>query len=314
MGFHRRRKPACGAFAKWLAISATLLSCAALELLLAPRSSLAWIGLPEVLGVLGVLALAIGAVREFQSTRRADCELARVDERRRLARELHDHVAQELAFILGQSRELERMFPDQRALADIGAAAQQALNGSRSTIYGLQQPSTPPSLGQALRVRAEILARRAGLELALVIDDDIVAAAEVEHAVLSIAQEAISNAVRHGAATMLEVSLIGRGEALVLRISDNGCGFEVQWRAPSEHGGLGMWSMLERAQALGGRLQLSSQPGDGTTIELTFALGLRARAGIHPGKAVRAVQGCSGRAARCSGHTSHPSRRARLGG
>ncbi len=271
VGFASAPDRVFGGFGRWLAIASTLFMWATLAMVVAPTRSATWVGLPEILGVLGMIALAIGAVREVESTRHVHCEQARAEERRWLARELHDHVAQELAFIVGQSRELERMFPEERVLADIGAAAKLALDGSRSTIYGLHKQRSAPTLGGAVEARAQMLARRAGLELSLDVDEKITASAEVEHAVLSIVQEAISNAARHGGATMLSVSLSRQDDAVLLRIADNGCGFEVVWRPPSRNGGLGMWSMQHRAEALGGRLQLTSEPGDGTTIELMFA-------------------------------------------
>ena len=94
------------------------------------------------------------------------------EERRRLARELHDGIAQELAFILGQSRRLAKIFPDERALADIGSAAEHALQDARAAIYGLHE-TTSPTLGAAIEARAQQLASRAGLELTLNVEEEI---------------------------------------------------------------------------------------------------------------------------------------------
>jgi signal transduction histidine kinase len=203
-------------------------------------------------------------------TERMDRDRAVQEERRRLARELHDGIAQELAFILAQSRRLAKIFPEERALADIGSAAEHALHGSRAAIYGLQE-TTSPTLGAAIEARSQQLAGRAGLELKLNIEDEIESSAKAEHGVLSILHEAISNAVRHGEATRMEISLAAREDTILLRISDDGRGFVPEWRAPTSTGGLGLWSMLHRAEALDGELRLESAPGRGTTIELAIA-------------------------------------------
>jgi signal transduction histidine kinase len=263
-------EPAIRGFAPWLAISATLAVVARTDVLLAVTHSSSWVGLADMLGTASAVALGVGAALQLESARHSERELAIKRERQRLARELHDHVAQELAFIVGQSHELARLLPEHSALADIGAAAKMALDGSRSTIYGLQAPAAH-TLGRALEARAHELARRAGVELCLEIEDDVVSSAEVQHAVLSIVAEAISNAVRHAGATKLSIWLGRAGQNMVVRISDNGCGFEPAWAEPTRDGGFGLWSMRERVEALGGQLELTSAPGDGTTIELALA-------------------------------------------
>jgi signal transduction histidine kinase len=147
-------------------------------------------------------------------------------ERMRLAREFHDSVARELAFIIGQSRRLALAFPNERALAHIASAAVRALDGSRRTIYGLQHTTTH-TLGGAIEHSARVLASRAGLDLDIEVTDDIVPSTEVEHCLLSILQEGISNAVRHAHATRLTVSMRSQEEDMVeLRISDDGRGFD----------------------------------------------------------------------------------------
>jgi signal transduction histidine kinase len=254
-------------FGWWLTITCALAAGARIDnLLIGPEPS-SWVSLADVLRAASMLALAAGVVRELECARRREHDRAVQEERGRLARELHDGVAQELAFILGQSRRLAKIFPEERALADIGTAAEHALHDSRAAIYGLQE-STSPTLGAAIEARAHELAGRAGLELTLSVAEDIVSSAEVEHGVLSILQEAISNAARHGNATKLRISLRARGDTVLVGISDDGRGFEPKWRAPSRTGGFGLRSMHERAKALGGELSLESAPGRGTTIEL----------------------------------------------
>jgi signal transduction histidine kinase len=214
---------------------------------------------------------AFGTTRRFERSPRTDAvgavRAAVTAERRRLAGDLHDSVAQELAFILSQSKRLAQDYPGERALTDIASAAAHALNGLRSTIYGVLSASSC-SLGEAVESRAHELASRAGLGLTLDVDNEIASSRELQHAVLSIMQEAISNAARHACATALEISVRERGDTLLVRISDDGQGFDPAEATPSTTGGFGLWSMQNRVQALGGILRLKSIPGRGTTIEL----------------------------------------------
>jgi signal transduction histidine kinase len=142
-------------------------------------------------------------------------------------------------------------------------------------IYGLQSTS-PGSFSERFQARAHELARRAGLRLTLTVPDEIEATDQVEHDVMSIVQEAISNAARHAGAQALEVSLRACGDRMSLRISDDGCGFESVSVAHSRTGGFGLRSMQERAWALGGDLKLESTPGQGTTVELEVVWAQRA--------------------------------------
>lgn len=192
-------------------------------------------------------------------------EWAVEQERKRIARELHDNVAQELAFIVGHSRWLMLSFPNERALADIESAAASALDSSRSMIYGLRE-ATSHTLGSAVVRRARALAGREGLDLKVDVTEDLVATADVEDCLLSILREAISNAARHAHATTLEISLRIKGGLIELRISDDGRGFNSKLVALSEAGGFGLLSMKEHAEELRGQLTLTSTPGGGTTI------------------------------------------------
>ncbi len=260
----------------WLAISTTLGAAAQIDYLLTQGQSRATVSLGDLLGSAGMLALAVGAILEYECVRAGERESAVQEERRRLARDLHDGVAQELAFIVGQSRRLALAFPDERALADIGSAAASALDGSRSTIDGLRRPGSH-TLGGALAHRARVLADRAGLELDLECNGDVLPSADIEHCLLSILQEAISNAARHAHATKLAVSVTVHGDLILLRISDDGCGFDQERVELSTDRGFGLLGMGERARGLGGALTIESSPGCGTTIDVTVPASSRGR-------------------------------------
>lgn len=251
----------------WLALGSLLLASSCIGYMTVEPSNAASISVGDLLRAAAVLMLLAGAMREADSSRRRQQELAVTEERRRLARELHDGVAQDLAFIVGQSMQLVRTSPEEPALRRIAAAAERALSDSRSAIYMLQQPKAH-TLGAAIEGHAHEIAHRAGLSLTLDVAEGIETSSEIEHAVLRIIQEAISNAARHGEATAISISLSSREDEIIVRISDNGCGFDPTQTQSSKSGGFGLLSMSERIRLLGGEMRLESEPGHGTTIEL----------------------------------------------
>ena len=93
-----------------------------------------------------------------------------------------------------------------------------------------------------------------------------------EDHLLKIGQEAIANAIRHGQATRIQIELDYRRRSLVLRISDNGCGFDPDAWSDQITGHWGLKNMRERAETIGGRLGITSQPGHGTSIEVLATL------------------------------------------
>jgi signal transduction histidine kinase len=209
------------------------------------------------------LVLLIGAEREIDRywTRLADGAI--FEERRRLARNLHDGVAQELAYVATQTRLMERGTAAPGTEERVAAAAERALDESRRAIIALTLRDDEP-LDLALARAAEDVAGRVGVDVRV----DVAAAVEVSPAVreglVRIVQEAVSNAGRHGEAQLVEVSL---GVDRVLRISDDGKGFD-----PSQmpEGRFGLVSMRERAERLGGQFSINSRPGAGTNLEVSL--------------------------------------------
>lgn len=186
-----------------------------------------------------------------------------------MARELHDGVAQELAYIVSQASSLARNEPPAGPLRSIALAGERALIDSRRSILTLTSPE-PGTLRAALADQATQWAERAGLKLDLAVDDDVTTSPEMRHAILRIVQEAISNAVRHSGATKIMVSLSARDGAVTVRISDDGRGLGAQPHPEQMLRGFGLVSMAERAEAFGGQLRLQSEPGRGTVVEVAF--------------------------------------------
>jgi len=192
--------------------------------------------------------------------------LAVIEERARVARELHDGVAQELAQVLAQARQLHAHRPDadSQRLLD---AAERALHESRAAISTLRAP-LDESLSTALQRVAGELGRRLGLDVRVDVDPALDVEPEARRALLRIVGEALSNAARHGGARTAAVELSGDPSAH-MTIRDDGRGFDPDpRRIPA--GCFGLVSMRERAEAIGGRLAVRSRSGSGTEVEVTL--------------------------------------------
>ncbi|HTN78734.1 MAG TPA: PAS domain S-box protein [Acidimicrobiales bacterium] len=186
-----------------------------------------------------------------------------LEERRRIARDLHDGLAHELAFIAGKARTARRIPPSPDVLADVASAADRALFEARRAISVLSS-SAPAPLPVAIAQTAEDLCSRADLALALHVDESIRVDVDAEENLLRILREAVTNADRHGHAEKVSVRL-WRDDQVHLTIDDDGVGFDqsLQMR------GFGLVSMKERAAAIGATLTIFSRVGDGTRVEVS---------------------------------------------
>jgi len=201
-------------------------------------------------------------------------ELTLVEERTRLARELHDAVAQKLFSLRltagaaaalvdrdpGRAREeLERV---QRLSGD-------ALGELRSAIFQLRPAElSDDGLTATLRKHLEVLRRVHGVRIEWSAGECGVALSpEREDAIFRVAQEALQNALRHSGAAVVGVSLRAENGAVVLEVTDDGLGFDVAATRKTSRR-LGLSSMRARAREAGGRLSVTSAPGSGTTVRL----------------------------------------------
>jgi signal transduction histidine kinase len=197
-------------------------------------------------------------------------------ERARVARELHDSTAQILAAVMMQlgaaARESNSPALDQR-IATLRELAAEALEEVRSLSHTMH-PRILDDLGLAAAL--EWLGRQTGDQTTM---DVHVSTTEIEpalpaHAAAAlyrVAQEAIRNVVRHSQASHLDVRLRREGQQVVLEISDDGHGFDVQL-AEARRPGMGLFSMRERMTLVNGSLAVRSKPGDGATIQATVPL------------------------------------------
>ena len=200
------------------------------------------------------------------------------EERRALSRELHDDVGQNLAALaIGMHRLSRSPAVPAELVAECIGTTDLVIEKLRSIAQELRPPQLDQlGLADALQWLAERQSRATGIDIAC----DFARIGERRHpaaleaACYRIAQEAISNATRHGRPKHIEVTVEGDGNLLRLCVRDDGSGFdEATARSRAIQGGsLGLISMEERAQLAGGRLNVRSVPGGGTTISALFPL------------------------------------------
>ncbi len=249
-----------------LAAGATVLGIAYFDYLLEPSLGSDRLYAGDMLKLGAFLLVLYGCVLEFRTLQRELARQVAVDERRRMARDMHDGLAQELAFIASHSQRLSHTGEDAATAAHLRSAAERALHDSRTTIAVLTAPEDVPL--DLLVVRTvDSFRSRFGVDVELDLEQGVVVGAESRNALLRILHEGLINAVRHGSAQRILVSLNGNSHGQTLRIADDGCGFDVQ-AAISTGSGLGLTSMQERAGLLGGTLRIASTPGAGTVVEV----------------------------------------------
>ncbi|MDG4551580.1 MAG: PAS domain S-box protein [Candidatus Contendobacter sp.] len=197
------------------------------------------------------------------------------EERRMLARELHDDFGQQLAAFKLNLGLLSRSMSgeaDQRRIADCLEIVNHLLERLRDIARDLR-PSVLDDLGlaAALHWYTRRQAERSGCEI-MVLDCFSRLSPEIETTVFRIAQEAVNNAIRHGGARHITVTAKAGGQGLALAIQDDGSGFDPAAASSKPDAGLGLNSMRERAELLDGRFALTSQAGVGTRIEVFIPL------------------------------------------
>jgi signal transduction histidine kinase len=212
-------------------------------------------------------ALALENARLHERSR----ELSIVEERNRLARELHDAVTQKLFGVVLAAESgaalLERDIGEAGAqLALVRELAREAMEELRSVIVHLRPAALEAEgLAVALGKHVDVLRRAHRREIALEIDGSAPVPAAIEADVFRIAQEALHNALRHARAARIVVRLQSGAGGLRLSVSDDGVGFDpAQVRA--RH--LGLTTMAERARAAGGTLEIETAPAAGTAVRL----------------------------------------------
>jgi signal transduction histidine kinase len=199
--------------------------------------------------------------------------VATIEERQRLARELHDSVTQLLYSLTLLAEAARRMADDglTARLADtlgrLGRTAQQALKEMRLLVYELR-PSELETEGLvgAVRRRLDSVERRSGIQARLVVDGHLDLPARTEAELYRVVQEVLNNTLKHAQATDVQVRLAGTPSDVTVELADNGRGFDPA--AAGDRGGLGLASIRERATRLGAEVAIESAPGRGAAVRL----------------------------------------------
>ncbi len=265
VGFARRARATGDELLKWLAVGALFGAFARLNYFLYPSLYTDYVYSGDFFRLAFYVAILAAATREISSYWETLSRTAVLEERRRLARDLHDGLAQELAFI---GRNLRRLDEEDEAVARATAGAARALSESRRAIAALTKPLDEP-LEVALAEAARETADREGTLLDLVLTPGIELDYPRRDALIRIACEATANAARHGGARIVRVELVDRRRRVRLRVSDDGSGFNPTAVARLGEG-FGLTSMRERAHAVGGSFDVESKPGSGTMVEVVL--------------------------------------------
>ena len=219
------------------------------------------------------IADQIGVVVENARLHRQAEQLAVVRERERLARELHDSVTQSLYSLTLLAEASQRLLGSGDLARGIeytgrlGEIAQQALKEMRLLVYQLRPLVLKrEGLVGALQQRLDAVEKRAGVDARLLVDGLTDLPASVEEGLYRIAQEALNNALKHAAPRAVTLRIEADQRHVMLEVEDDGRGFDPA--AVSDKGGMGLISMRERAERLGGSFSLASTPGDGTTVRV----------------------------------------------
>jgi signal transduction histidine kinase len=261
-GFARRHRLSGDEFSGWLALACVLAAAAHVDYFFYPSPVGSSVVLGDLFRLGFYLVLLVGAGREIASYWSSAVAAAALEERRRLARDVHDGLAQELAFISRNVRLLRQRPTEPDLVERILHGVARAQAESRRVIGALSWNLDEP-LEQALARAALDAARRHGASVDLELESGVVLSPREREAVVRIASEAVANAARHSAADRLRVYLERREAGLRLAVVDDGIGFDLE---PSAKG-FGLTTMRERAEALGGKLRVRSRRGAGTQVE-----------------------------------------------
>lgn len=225
----------------------------------------------------GVLAILARSLEEERPPEQVEARVIE-DERKRIARDLHDQLAQNLGYLhfkldqLATSGDatLKDIEAIQTDLEQMRQLANQAYEQVRGTLDALRaQPEAAGDLAAALRQQAQAAAARSDLEIQVEVGDDVKSICPlVKRTIAAIATEALSNVRQHARASRVTIRVACHQADASLVVSDNGAGFDAGSRRSNGHYGLEI--MRERAEEVGGSLNVESAAGRGTTVTAHF--------------------------------------------
>ena len=228
------------------------------------------------------IGVAIENVRLYEQVQ----SVAALEERDRLGRELHDGLAQVLSYVQFKSNALERLLSSghvaqaQAELQEIQEVAREACRDMRESILGLRTTVTPGvGLIPALTEYLHRFSQQSGIRARLVMGDDAIVkfAPGAEIQLLRIIQEALTNVRKHSQASRAWVRFEVDEAGTVITVEDDGRGFDPSLIGQDGREHFGLQTMRERAESVGGILQISTQPGQGTRLTVQLPLSRRGR-------------------------------------
>lgn len=248
----------------WLALAFTLVVFANLHYVLTPTLSSGRVLHGDFLRLLSYGVLLVGVSRAISA---AEFGRAVAEERARVARDIHDGLAQYLFALSTQVSMLESGAPLEQLLPRLKHASRAAQQEARFAVLALSSAGGSAPFDAALRRYVDFLAADGELDVDVEIDPSVALAPDEQIEVFRIVQEGLANVRRHAGARHAEVAIRQRGSRRVVSVRDDGIGFD-----PSENdaAGQGLKNMRARADSIQGGFEMRSAPGDGTAIEVVL--------------------------------------------
>ena len=263
LGFANRFRVRGEDLDRWLALGSTLMLFASLHFIFTPLVGPRFVSQGDFLRLLAYGVLLVGVWRAIQFS---EFGRAVAEERARVAREIHDGLAQYLFAVSTHASMLEAGSPPDEILPRLKDAALAAQREARFAILALSSAAGNAPFDAALRRYVDFLTADGALEVELEIDADIRLAPDEQIEVFRIVQEGLANASKHAGARRAWVTIATRGSERLVTVRDDGAGFE-----PAADGaGQGLQNMRRRAASIGGAFSLTSAPGRGTALEVVL--------------------------------------------
>jgi signal transduction histidine kinase len=263
VGFGLRFRARRSDFDRWICLGATLALFAELHYLFTPVLSRGSVSQGDFLRLLSYGVLLVGV---WRAIRFAEFGRAVAEERARVAREIHDGLAQYLFAVSTHASMLENGADPARTLAQLKEAAAAAQQEARFAVLALSSAGGSAPFDSALRRYVDFLTADGQLEVDLEIQDGIRLAPDEQIEVFRIVQEGLANARKHAGARRAEVRIEERAGERYVTVVDDGSGFDEQQIAA----GQGLKNMRARAASIGGGFRLTSAPGRGTALEVVL--------------------------------------------
>ncbi|HTX30268.1 MAG TPA: ATP-binding protein [Solirubrobacteraceae bacterium] len=264
VGFAQRSQREQSQYLQLVGAGALLLAATKLYYLTLPHVTPESVSVRDGLRLLGFGFIFAAALRRDLEMRARATQAAAVAERRRMAQDLHDGLAQDLAFIAAHGAQMSENLGEEHPIAQ---AARHALAISREAISSLSDVSSATAR-ETMDAIAHELGERFGMHIVTDVSCDAPLTPDSRNEVGRITREAIANAARHGEARNVLVALKQTDAGLVLRVVDDGHGIQKHFDRGDE--GFGIRSMRERAAGLGGTLRVRNGRTHGTELEVIF--------------------------------------------